>query len=207
MVAINPMTLKVISQITLPEMIGGRVTTARYDNKDYIYLPGTKSLYRYTFQNSKFAADPTWGPVPYLKSGQTAGSALAVLGDYVVAMTNGGAPTSTPMSVVAVSQADASKVANLEPFASSGSKNSFIPSMVSVDPDSQFDLRDGRGAGKIGAVALNNGSLSTSGPGSDDAQLHHAHRTAKPTRPDRHQHPYQVLQTTPELHDRASHLA
>lgn len=161
MVAINPMTLKIISQITLPEMIGGRVTTARYNNKDYIYLPGTKSLYRYTFQNSKFAADPTWGPVPYLKSGQTAGSALAVLGDYVVAMTNGGAPTSTPMSVVAVSQADASKVANLEPFASSGSKNSFIPSMVSVDPDSHLIFVMDAGAGKIGAVALNNGSLST----------------------------------------------
>jgi hypothetical protein len=34
-------------------------------------------------------------------------------------MTNGGAPTPTPMSVVAVSQADSKQVANLEPFASS----------------------------------------------------------------------------------------
>ena len=161
MVAINPMTLKVIAQITLPEMIGGRVTTAVYNGKDYIYLPGTKSLYRYTFQNGKFAADPTWGPVPYLKSGQTAGSALAVLGNYVVAMTNGGKPTSTPMSVVAVSQADARKVANLQPFASSGSKNSFIPSMVSVDPASNLIFVMDAGAGKIGAVALNNGQLST----------------------------------------------
>ena len=161
MVAINPMTLKVISQITLPEPIGGRLTTARYNNKDYIYLPGTKSLYRYTFQNGKLAADPTWGPVPYLKNGQTAGSALAVLGDYVVAMTNGGAPTSTPMSVVAVSQADSHKVANLEPFASSGSKNSFIPSMVSVDPASHLIFVMDAGAGKIGAVALNNSKLST----------------------------------------------
>ena len=161
MVAINPMTLKVISEITLPEPIGGRLTTARYNNKDYIYLPGTKSLYRYTFQNGKLAADPTWGPVPYLKTGQTAGSALAVLGGYVVAMTNGGAPTSTPMSVVAVSQADSHKVANLEPFASSGSKNSFIPSMVSVDPASHLIFVMDAGAGKIGAVALNNGKLST----------------------------------------------
>jgi hypothetical protein len=56
------------------------------------------------------------------------------MGDWVVARTNGEAPTSTPMSVVAVSQADLSKVLNLELFASSNSKNSLIPSMVSVDP-------------------------------------------------------------------------
>jgi hypothetical protein len=161
MVAVDPKTLKVISQITLPEMIGGRVTTSQYNGKDYIYLPGTKQLYRYTFENGKFAADPTWGPVPYLKSGQTAGSAVAVMGDYVVCMTNGGAPTSTPMSVVAVSQADSSKVANLEPFANSGSKNSFIPSMVSVDPASNLIFVMDAGAGKIGAVALSNGQLST----------------------------------------------
>ncbi len=137
------------------------MTTSQYNGKDYIYLPGTKQLYRYTFANGKFAADPTWGPVPYLKSGQTAGSAVAVMGDYVVCMTNGGAPTSTPMSVVAVSQADSSKVANLEPFANSGSKNSFIPSMVSVDSASHLIFVMDAGAGKIGAVALSDGQLST----------------------------------------------
>src|SRR5262245_30157907 len=137
MVAIDPVSLKVLGQITLPEMMGGRVTTATYEGKDYIYLPGTKSLYRYTFANGAFQQDTTWGPVPYLKSGQTAGSAMAAMGDYVVAMTNGGAPTSTPMSVVAVSQGDASKVLDLQPFAGSKAKNSFIPSMVSVDPAAQ----------------------------------------------------------------------
>lgn len=160
MVAIDPVSLKVIGQITLPEMMGGRVTTSSYHGKNYIYLPGTKSLYRYTFANGKFAQDTTWGPVPYLKSSQTSGSAMAAMGDYVVAMTNGGAPTSTPMSVVAVSQADASEVLNLEPFASANSKNSFIPSMVSVDPDSQLIFVMDAGAGKIGAVSLKNGKLS-----------------------------------------------
>lgn len=42
-------------------MMGGRVTTAQYNGKSYMYLPGTKSLYRYTFENGKFAQDPTWG--------------------------------------------------------------------------------------------------------------------------------------------------
>jgi hypothetical protein len=76
-------------------------------------------------------------------------------------MTNGGAPTSTPMSVVAVSQANSKKVADLEPFASTGFKNSFIPSMISVDPAPNLIFVMDAGAGKIGAVALNNGNLST----------------------------------------------
>ena len=66
MVAINPKTLKVISQITLPEMIGGRMTTTVYTNHKYIYLPGTSKLYRYVFANGKLQADPDLGagPVP-----------------------------------------------------------------------------------------------------------------------------------------------
>lgn len=158
MVAIDPVSLEVIDQVTLPEMMGGRVTTATYDGKQFIYLPGTKSLYRYTFTDGRFAKDQTWGPVPYLKPGQTAGSAMAVMGDYVVAMTNGGAPTSTPMSVVAVSQADADDKLVLDPFPDSD--NSFIPSMVSVDPDARQVYVMDAGAAKIGAVALSDGKLS-----------------------------------------------
>ena len=160
MVAINPKTLKVIAQITLPQMIGGRITTTVYKGKNEIYLPGATKLYRYTYQHGAFALDHSWGPVPYLKSGQTAASAMAVIGGYVVAMTNGGAPTSTPMSVIAVSQANASKIANLQPFASSGAKNSFIPSMVSVDPQNNRIYAMDAGAGKLAGVNLQNGKLS-----------------------------------------------
>ena len=160
MVAIDPSSLKVIGQITLPEMMGGRVTTSTFHGRNYIYLPGTKSLFRYTFENGRFAQDKSWGPVPYLKEGQSAGSAMAAMGEYVAAMTNGAAPTSTPMSVVAVSQADSRKVLNLQPFASSGSKNSFIPSMVSVDPAAQQIYVMDAAAGKIGDVALKEGKLS-----------------------------------------------
>jgi hypothetical protein len=159
MVAINPKTLKVIAQITLPEMIGGRITTTVYNGKNAIYLPGTTKLYRYTYQNGSFALDSSWGPVPYLKSGQTPGSAMAVIGSYVVTMTNG-QPTSTPMSVVAVSQADAKQMANLQPFASSGAKNSLIPSMVSVDPQNNRIYVMDAGAGKLAGVNLQDGKLS-----------------------------------------------
>ncbi|MEU1287985.1 hypothetical protein [Kitasatospora sp. NPDC005856] len=160
MVAIDPKSLQVISQVTLPEMMGGRITTSTLDNTQEIYLPGATKLYRYTYRNSAFAPDPSWGPVPYLKDGQTAASAMAVINDYVVAMTNGGKPTSTPMSVVAVSRSDSTKVANVQPFAGSGSKNSFIPSMVSVDPENDRVYAMDAGAGKLAGIDLTNGALS-----------------------------------------------
>jgi hypothetical protein len=160
MVAVDPNSLAVKAQVDLPEMMGGRLTTTRYNNQELIYLPGTSSVYRYTYANNAFAPDPSWGPVSYLQNGQTAASAMAVLGDYVVGMTNGGAPTPTPMSVFAVSQTDATKVANLQPFANSGAKNSFIPSMVSVDPDNARVYVMDAGAGKLAGVDLEDGQLS-----------------------------------------------
>ncbi|WP_417564452.1 hypothetical protein [Microbacterium sp.] len=160
LVAIDPHTLKIIDQVTLPEMMGGRVTTTVYDGTDMIYLPGATKLYRYTFTDGKLAPDPDWGPVSYLKNGQTAASAMAVIGDQVVGMTNGGGPTSTPMSVFSVSQADSSKGANLQPFADSGAKNSFIPSMVSVDPENHRVYVMDAGAGMLGAVDVGEATLT-----------------------------------------------
>ncbi|MGW4890939.1 hypothetical protein ACWEQL_01530 [Kitasatospora sp. NPDC004240] len=160
MVAIDPKTLQVLSQVTLPEMMGGRVTTTVLNGTPAIYLPGATKLYRYTYQGGTFAADPGWGPVPYLQDGQTAASAMAVINDYVVTMTNGGKPTPTPMSVVAVDQADSSKVANVQPFATSGTKNSFIPSMVSVDPENNRVYAMDAGAGKLAGIDLTDGTLS-----------------------------------------------
>ncbi|MER7754496.1 hypothetical protein [Kitasatospora sp. NPDC097643] len=160
MVAIDPKTLQVISQVTLPEMMGGRITTTTFDNTPQIYLPGATKLYRYSYRNAAFTPDQGWGPVSYLQNGQTAASAMAVINDYVVTMTNGGKPTPTPMSVVAVSQADSTKVATVQPFANSGSKNSFIPSMVSVDPENNRVYAMDAGAGKLAGIDLANGTLS-----------------------------------------------
>ncbi|MBP0451616.1 hypothetical protein J5Y04_18990 [Kitasatospora sp. RG8] len=154
LVAIDPRSLQVLSQVTLPEMMGGRITTTVFNGTGQIYLPGATKLYRYSYPNGAFAPDPTWGPVPYLQSGQTAASAMAVINDYVVAMTNGGKPTPTPMSVVAVSQADSTKVATVQPFANSGAKQSFIPSMVSVDPENNRVYAMDAGAGKLAGIDL-----------------------------------------------------
>ena len=64
MVAIDPSSLKVLAQVVLPEMMGGRVTTTTFDGRAAIYLPGTSKLYRYTYANGAFSPDQSWGPVP-----------------------------------------------------------------------------------------------------------------------------------------------
>ena len=58
MVAIDPVTLKVLAQITLPEMIGGRVTTAQFNGKDYIYLPDESRSIATRSRTGKSATDP-----------------------------------------------------------------------------------------------------------------------------------------------------
>jgi len=60
----------------------------------------------------------------------------------------------------AVSQANAKQIANLQPFASSGAKNSLIPSMVTVDPQNNRIYVMDAGAGKFAGVNLQNGKLS-----------------------------------------------
>jgi hypothetical protein len=159
LVAIDSKTLKVIAQITLPEMVAGRITSTVYKGENYIYLAGTSKVYRYKFSNNSFALDPAWGPVDYLKPGQTPAPAIAPLGNYVVLQTNG-TPTSTPSSVVAISQDDASRISRIDPFANSNAKNSIVPSMPSVDPANNRIYVIDAGPGKLGAINFNQGMLS-----------------------------------------------
>ena len=159
LVAIDSKTFKVIAQITLPEMVAGRITSTVYKGTDYIYLAGTSKVYRYKFSNNSFTLDPMWGPVPYLKSGQTPAPAIAPLGNYVVLQTNG-TPTSTPSSVVAISQDNANQISRIDPFASSNAKNSIVPAMPSVDSANNRIYVIDAGPGKLAAINFNQGTLS-----------------------------------------------
>jgi WD40 repeat protein len=61
---------------------------------------------------------------------------------------------------VAISQDDASRISRIDPFASSGAKNSIVSAMPSVDPaNDRIYVIDG-GAGKLAAINFNGGNLS-----------------------------------------------
>jgi hypothetical protein len=64
MVAVDPNTFKVKSFVQLPQMIPARNTVSHFQGKDYVYLAGSSSMYRYIWNGSSLTQDPKWGPVP-----------------------------------------------------------------------------------------------------------------------------------------------
>jgi len=156
--AVDPHTLKVHDWKELPQMMGPRNTVTQFDGKDYLYLVGSSNLYRYEWNGKNLTLDTKWGPVPYLTKGQTSGTAPAIIGNWVVVMTNGGGPTNASLSVVAVSQADASKLTRINPIPLEPGQKSFIPSMLSTDlPNNRIYAYDYL-PGKMAAINLDQSS-------------------------------------------------
>ena len=109
------------------------ITATDYNDKDYAYATGQTNLYRYEWNGQNLTLDESWGPVPYLLPNQTGASACGVMGEWVICMTNGGQPTNVPLSVIAISQENASKISRIEPMPLEPGQVSYIPSMVSLD--------------------------------------------------------------------------
>ena len=163
-VAIDPETLQVITSIPAEEFIGGRLTTARFQGRDYVYLAGTSTVFRYIYEDRRLTRDTGWDPGPIYKDGQTNATAVVVMNEWVVLQTNA-APADTPLSVIAISQADAGRQFSTQPFAAFRSPRlyptSISPSAVSVDPAHQTIYALDAGPGRIGALELTDDGLRT----------------------------------------------
>jgi hypothetical protein len=166
-VAVDPHTLRVKAATLAPEFVGARITSVRHHGKDYVYLAGLQDLYRYTYAHGTLTLDPTWGPVPYPKGTQTAGTAPLVMNDWVVVQTNGAPitpqnPNPTPMSIVAINQNNSSEVFSIQPFLNfpqgAGSQDF---STATVDPRADMIYTMDSGPGKLGAVRLGPTGLSS----------------------------------------------
>jgi hypothetical protein len=153
MVAVDPITYKVKSFVELSEMIPARNTVSHFQGKDYTYLAGSTNMFRYIWDGSTLNQDPTWGPVPYLLPGQSAGTACAIIGNWVVTFTNT-SPSNKSMSVVAISQADPKKIVRISPIPLNPGQQSEIPSMGSVDLANNRIYALDYLAGKIVAINL-----------------------------------------------------
>lgn len=129
---VDPETMKIAWTGKAEELIGGRITATRFRGKEYVYLAGLDRLYRMRRAGARLEPDTGWGPVTYREGKETPGTAAIGFGDFVVIQTNA-LPTSAPMRVTAVSQADASKRFSAHPFAGSNAKWSFTPSKASSD--------------------------------------------------------------------------
>jgi hypothetical protein len=153
-VVVDPGNLTVLDSKQMEQMVGGRITAAELNGKKYAYAAGSSLLYRYVWDGSHITLDSSWGPVSYLQPGQTAASAVSIMGDWVVLMTNGGAPTQTPLSVVAVSQTDATKLIHIEPMPLQPGQTSYIPSRQATDIDNGRIYAMDPGAGKTVGIDI-----------------------------------------------------
>jgi hypothetical protein len=129
---VDPERMAVLARAIAPEHIRFRVTVTHQDGADLVYLPGDTRLHRYRWAGGRLERDAGWA-VDYLLPGQTPGTAVAALGDWVVIQTNG-MPARAPMSLVAISQRDAARMHRVTPFADRAGA-SFIPSLPTIDPD------------------------------------------------------------------------
>jgi hypothetical protein len=163
-VAIDPEELRFITAIAAPEFIGGRLTTARFRGKDYVYLAGTTTAFRYLYENRRFTLDDSWNPGSIYEEGQTSATAVVVMNDWVILQTNA-APATTPLSVIAINQDDAGRQFSAQPFAGLPSPPiypaSISPSAVSVDEVHQRIFALDAGPGRIGALELSDEGLRT----------------------------------------------
>ena len=152
MVAVDPKTFKLLSSVQLPELVPGRNTIAQFQGKEYIYPLGTSHLFRYEWNGKNLTLDPSWGPVSFLEKGQTPATVATPMGDWVVLMTNNMLPSNVSLSVVAISQADPTKIVRINPIPLKPLQKSFLPATLTTD------LRNNRiyvwdfGAGKVAAV-------------------------------------------------------
>ena len=160
--ALDPKTLQVLDSIQLPASVGGRDTLSVFNGKDYIYLVGKTTVYRYIWDptTKKLSRDTSWEPAAYLQPGQGGGSAPAIMGNWVVFMTNG-SPSTAPLSVIAINQANATQVVRTNPIPLPSGVQSYSPSNVSVDPANNMIYTFDSGPGKEVGIKFQNGKMST----------------------------------------------
>jgi hypothetical protein len=164
LVSIDPETLEVLDQVTLPTPVGGRPTTARFRDHDYVYFATQTTAIRYLIESGKFTLDESWNPGNLYQPGQTIASAFAVMKDWAVVQTNG-LPATTPLSVIAINQGDATRQFSVQPFANfpvpKGFPTSWAPMSMSVDPDDNFIYTADSSPGELVALELTPDGLRT----------------------------------------------
>lgn len=157
---IDPSTWSVLDSVQAPEHIGGRITSSRLGDHDVIYLVGFNTLHRWRWDGSSLVVDPDWEPAEVRRDAQTPAPANAIVGRYTVLQTNA-VPSPDPMSVHCIDQRDSSHRHEVQPFADVGLPISFLPAMLSADPENQRVYTHDAAAGLLAAYDVDDdGALS-----------------------------------------------
>src|SRR5262249_22102684 len=116
LISVDPKTMKVVDNITLPAFAGARPTITRYHGVDYVYLlEKVSNPVRYSVKNGVFTLDKSWTPAAVPYPDQTTGGSLIVMNDWILGATNS-VPATGALTMFAINQGDASKVFLLQPY-------------------------------------------------------------------------------------------
>ena len=116
LVSVDPKTMQIIDNITLPAPAGARPTITRYHGVDYVYLlENTSDSVRYSVQQRDLHPGHQLDALRRPHSGQTTGGSLIVMNDWIVGATNA-VPAAGALTVFAINQGDATKVVLLQPY-------------------------------------------------------------------------------------------
>jgi hypothetical protein len=149
---VDSRTWEVLDSIQGEENSIGRVSAVQYNGKNYAYFAGSENVYRYVWDGMNITLDESWGPVPYLKPGQTISGALVLTDNFVLLSTNGN-PANVPMTVMAISHANSSDVHSIDPIPLEPGQQSTYFAHGAFDPDNNvFYVMD---AGPHKAAAIN----------------------------------------------------
>lgn len=149
MVIVDSKTMKVRDWTELKGTVASRVAATVYDGKKYAYIGNSSNLFRYIWDGKNITEDISWQPARVTQPGQTNLLANMISDDWVFDFTNCCPPTTTPLSVVSVSQANASKMNRIDPIPLAPGQQSYIPSNSAVDPENNMMYVQDGGANKI----------------------------------------------------------
>lgn len=169
LVSVNPKTMQVIDNITLPAPVGARPTITQFNNKSYVYLLEATTAIRYVVQGGMFTLDTSWNPGVITLPGQTLSTSFVVVNDWVVAQTNT-LPATTALSVISINQANAAIQFSIQPFlgdpippvigAAFAPAISWAPMSVSADSDTNLIYASDALPGKIAAIRVSSSGLT-----------------------------------------------
>jgi hypothetical protein len=81
LLALDPVTLEIITQVKLPVFSTGRIPIAVHEDIDYVYMPGISEVYRYRWENQSLVLDEDWGLVSVTEEDDLGAMAPNVIGD------------------------------------------------------------------------------------------------------------------------------
>jgi hypothetical protein len=152
LLALDPVTLEIITQVELPVFSTGRIPIAVHDGIDYVYMPGVSEVYRYRWEDQSLVLDEDWGFVSVIEEGDLGAMAPNIIGDWAFVQVNTGTPK--PMPVWAISTIDSSQRYLIQPFNDIETRFSFGVAHGAFDTASGLLYTADTGTGYVSAMTF-----------------------------------------------------